>query len=212
MDYPYDTRVISNALADNFNISWHDPVKIAEFLNVGNDRLNKMIFDWMATLPEGFMDKTFHGVFANYKDDKYPWDAKFMLPGAPGANVNMYHGLNVVTACYLIATSLMRVTKNAGADGEKIRTKAREVLDYAGGTINRYIRTITRQVSSNVLVNEIDTADRKAYVHEPAIPLGWKRAVALKPSWVRSSQVLSTMTLRRSTKPAINWTAPGPAS
>lgn len=167
VDYPYDTRVISNALADNLNISWHDPVHIAEFLNVGNDRLNKMIFEWMATLPEGFMDKTFHGVFANYNDDKYPWDVKFMLPGAPGANVNMYHGLNVVTACYLIATSLMRVTKNAGTDGEKIRMKAREVLDYAGGTINRYIRTITRQVSSNVLVNEIDTADRKAYVHEP---------------------------------------------
>lgn len=167
VDYPYDTRVLTSELVQNLKVSWHDPVLMAEFLNTGNDRLNKMVFEWMATLPEGFMDKTFHAVFANYSDDKYGWDPEYMLPGAPGSMVNVYHGLNVVTASYLIASSLMRITKGVRMSDDKVREKIRAVLDYSGGTINRYIRTITRQVSTDVLVSEVDTGKRKAYVHEP---------------------------------------------
>lgn len=168
VDYPYETRCINNQMAENLGINWHDSVKMAEFLNVGNDRLNKMIFEWISTLPEGFMDKTFHSTFADYEDDKYKPDWKFNLPGKHGSQTNIYHSLNVLTASFLISSSIMRVTKGVKLMGvEKIRDQARKVLDYCGGMINRHLRTITRQVTGNVMVNEVDTGARKAYVHEP---------------------------------------------
>lgn len=166
--YPYDTRLIDMNTGMALGISFEDPVKTAEFMSVGNERLNKMIFDWVGTLEADYLDKVYHAVFANYTDNNLPFDYKFMLPGAPGSVVNIYQGLNIATASYLVASSILRVTRGLRTrEMDGIREKAREVLDYAGATINRFLRTIARQVSTNILVNEIDTADRKAYVHEP---------------------------------------------
>lgn len=145
-----------------------DPLYYKSLTNLGNDRLNALVEEWLSTKEPDFIKSVF---VENFGVQAFPASG-VPNPGAHFAKYgivahhNPYDTLDIALACYLISSRLMvEILPMKGVSLEKYKTVMRKMVDFSGSTVMKSIRAIKRHISTNVLVAEAVISQKRLVVN-----------------------------------------------
>lgn len=133
--------------------------------NLGNDRLNSLVGQWLGGLPDDFLKNVFLTNFVNeavISGDSFPYYFDTSI-----SRGSAHNKINVALAVYLIATWLVNnpqeTTENVSLTVYKELMDATRIV--SGNLVNRLRARIDTQTSANVLVSEYDAVQKKIVVN-----------------------------------------------
>lgn len=149
----------------------------AELVNLGNDRLNELVKQWLGLAGLEKIKQIYVQNFVKY--DQRPagdLNSAYSL-GVVGLTVtNPYDRLDIALGTYIIATKLFENVQPAeGLSLPEYKLRMRGYIDYAGAEAMKAINTLERQYKGQVMVVEAVVSKKKLVVNK-AIYQGWLQA------------------------------------
>lgn len=140
-----------------------------ELVNLGNERLNGLLKDWLGLKGLDLIKGVYYSNFCRYNDVPPEYAKRFgefSLGNLNKGVVNAYTMLDVALALYIVATKLFENVQPAeGLSLTEYKTKLRGYIDFAGCAAVKAIRTIQRQLQNKVLVSEANVSLKKIVVN-----------------------------------------------
>lgn len=131
-----------------------DDAFYANLVLLGNDRLNGLVAKWLLTKDKNFIKNRFEAIFG--------------FPGALVEERDLYSQLDNMLATFIIANRLFAEPISVeGTTAVEYKTTLRKTIDYAAYRILQILRTIKRQIETNILVTEAVLSKRRIVVHRP---------------------------------------------
>lgn len=149
----------------------------AELVNLGNDRLNELVKQWLGL---GGLEKIKQIYINNFvKFDQRPADegiGVYYLGLVGQSTTNPYDRLDISLAVYIIATKLFENVQPAeGLSLPEYKLRMRGYIDYAGAEAMKAINALERQFKGQVMVVEAVVSKKRLVVNK-AIYQGWLQA------------------------------------
>lgn len=129
--------------------------------DLGNDRLNGLVKEWLQTQPAEYLKKIFT---SNFTDKLYHDHDEFYI--LPAVRRGVYDDINFALGLYLVASRLFaepQVVPNMTlVDYKRIM---REYKDYAGCLLLKSLKNLVRQNEAGTLVNEANPLNKRIVVN-----------------------------------------------
>lgn len=147
------------------------PESLMEIINLGNERLNKMVQAWLQEKDPQFLEFVFIHEFGAYVDLAQPQWKNFKekyrsLSQYHTEPASVYDRLDVALATYLLSTGLMEHVQKTPLSLTDYRSHLRKVIDYAGVSVLRCMATINGQIQSQIMVTYAEPSKYRMAVHK----------------------------------------------
>ena len=149
-----------------------DPEFYSGLMNVGNERQNGLVRQWLLGLPPDYIKQIFIRVFSNQQYSETDKASECILSD-PGKYSNPYDTIDHALAIYIMGNRLMNEVQPAqGVPLMKYKQAMRDIIDYAGNMLVAGIKTATRQIEGRTLVSEAVISKKRIVVNK-SIYKGW---------------------------------------
>lgn len=159
----------------------------ANIINLGNDRLNKLVQDWLMKAPYALIKRAYLANFVKNADtldcvdkhgrptdephsfyEDYRYNQYNSTSGRP------YDSLNIALANYLIASWLCNNPQKTDGDVSLVdyKNKMTNSCISSGNAVNTLVKRILLQIETNIVVSEYNAYKKEIVVHG-SVYRGW---------------------------------------
>lgn len=134
----------------------------AEFTQLGNDRLNQLLSEWVRDLDPGFIRNV---AVMNFTSGSPGVDGDYWFGST---SVGVYSRLNAALAGYIVASRLMSTVLKTENNMTLVEYKntVRDWIDYCGAEVMKSLSLIRRQIEGNTMVTQVILSKKQITVHQ----------------------------------------------